>query len=314
MTRATLYSSAPSDQTASPLGPLVVCCVAFRGPISLREQCWWERLHPVVARAREAASYCIDDSKRILACSQGRRLLESTVGAFLHEAGCTDLRLHRLIERLDGAGAASLVGEHWYEDGEGDGAAASGCPVLQAKLRDCELDFVSVQARVLFPAEFNRRLAECGNKAAVELEVVRELLAPHLTPDQPDEVYATVDRLGGRRYYRTVLEDLAGPTFLHTVQEGPDSSSYRFDDGVRQAQIQFEVKADARHLCVALASMIAKYLRERCMDGFNRFWRRQVPDVRSTAGYPADAQRFLDAVRPRLQALNVPMHAFWREK
>lgn len=296
------------------LGPLVVCCVAFRGPISLRDACWWRRLHPVVTRCNADGAFRVDDSKRILAGRNGRQFLESTVHAFLQQAGCGDFRLNVLVETLDCTAGPFLRNEHWF-DGEEEPTPAVQCSQsLQKQLAACRLQLCSVQARILFPGEFNRRLALLGNKAAVELEVVRELLAPHLCPEQNDDVFVTVDRLGGRRYYRTVLEDLAGSAFLQTIDENPTASSYCFADSAREAHISFEVQADSRHLTVALASMIAKYLRERCMGGFNGFWTRHMPDVAPTAGYPGDSTRFLKAVEPALKKLAIPMSDFWRER
>ena len=44
--------------------------------------------------------------------------------------------------------------------------------------------------------------------------------------------------------------------------------------------------------------MVSKYVRERLMEEFNRFWRERTPGLKPTAGYPGDAKRFYDAIRP----------------
>lgn len=47
------------------------------------------------------------------------------------------------------------------------------------------------------------------------------------------------------------------------------------------------------HLPVALASMIAKYVRELAMHRFNRYWSKRMPELKPTAGYTLDARRWL---------------------
>ena len=42
--------------------------------------------------------------------------------------------------------------------------------------------------------------------------------------------------------------------------------------------------------------------------------REQVPGLKPTAGYPGDAARFLEAIRPAAERLGVPEAALWRRK
>ncbi len=60
--------------------------------------------------------------------------------------------------------------------------------------------------------------------------------------------------------------------------------------------------------------MTAKYLREVLMREFNAFWQRHVPGLKPTAGYPGDAARLLDAIRPAAQRLGIAEAALWRRK
>ncbi len=76
----------------------------------------------------------------------------------------------------------------------------------------------------------------------------------------------------------------------------------------------FEPRADHHHFCVALASMVSKYLRELLMLEFNRFWEQHVPGLKPTAGYPSDAARFFEAIRPVMQRLHIAEPMVWRQK
>jgi hypothetical protein len=61
-------------------------------------------------------------------------------------------------------------------------------------------------------------------------------------------------------------------------------------------RIEFLVGADGLRLETALASMLAKYLREIAMGLFNAWWAARIPAIKPTAGYPQDASRFISEV------------------
>jgi ribonuclease HII len=71
-------------------------------------------------------------------------------------------------------------------------------------------------------------------------------------------------------------------------------------------------KADVEHFTVALASMISKYVRELLMREFNRYWLTHVPGLKPTAGYPLDAGRYYESIRPAMAKLGIAERAVWR--
>jgi len=79
-------------------------------------------------------------------------------------------------------------------------------------------------------------------------------------------------------------------------------------------ELTFTVGADARHLPVALASMLAKYVREVLMEAFNAYWRAAAPSLRPTAGYYTDAQRFLGDIAALLPATGLDPSRFVRTR
>ena len=60
--------------------------------------------------------------------------------------------------------------------------------------------------------------------------------------------------------------------------------------------------------------MLSKYLREVLMHEFNRFWQSRVPGLKATAGYPGDAERFFDEIRPAVRRLQIEENVLWRKK
>ena len=100
-------------------------------------------------------------------------------------------------------------------------------------------------------------------------------------------------RQGGRSHYVDPLRRAFPDAFVWIASESSVASAYRLNDPVGDWDLWFEVGADRHHFTVALASMVAKYVRELCMERFNRYWAARVPGLVPTAGYWSDGQRFL---------------------
>src|SRR5262249_25611688 len=156
-------------------------------------------------------------------------------------------------------------------------------------------------------------VAESGSKATVLTAGLVELL-PNLTAILPAEepVLFLCDKQGGRNYYAPLLQQAFPGGWVIAEKESLAESRYRVMELGREVRVVFRPRADAESVSVALASMLCKYLREVCMRQFNRFWARHVPDLKPTAGYPGDARRFFDAIRPAMERLGIAEEAVWR--
>ncbi len=186
-----------------------------------------------------------------------------------------------------------------YPDGE------SELPALSPHLRH----------RLVEPSAFNTIVDETGSKAAVVTRGVSELLLSMLA-DLPDAepIHVICDKLGGRNFYGPFLQDTFADAWVVAERESAAESRYRVLNLNRDVTIVFRPKADGDSVCVALASMVCKYLREVCMTQFNEYWRKHVPGLEPTAGYPVDAKRFYDAIRPAMTTLGIAPDSVWRKK
>jgi len=63
--------------------------------------------------------------------------------------------------------------------------------------------------------------------------------------------------------------------------------------GRRTLRIHFVVGADGNFLPVSLASMISKYVRELLVANINRYFAGFCAELKPTAGYWKDGQRFI---------------------
>lgn len=99
-----------------------------------------------------------------------------------------------------------------------------------------------------------------------------------------------------------------------TECEDAHESRYRMEGLARPITVVFRPRADSGSAAVALASMTAKYFRERCMQQFNAFWAKHIEGLKPTAGYPVDARRYYDAIRDTMTRLGIDEEAVWRSR
>ena len=173
---------------------------------------------------------------------------------------------------------------------------------------------VGLQARVIGERQYNARVAATRNKAAVLLEQVFSLIDYATRRCGDNDLFVRVDRLGGRSEYRDLLSLSFPDRHVHVTEQTESASRYRLAGQRNDWFIGFEVEADQKHLPVALASMTAKYLREAMMTRFNAFWQSLLPQLKPTAGYYTDAQRFLRDIEPVLARGGVPVEQFVRAR
>lgn len=303
------------------LGPLVVASAAFRASGDWCTTNWWTRLASVVgkvpARGQPEPRWVVDDSKTVLRRPRGQHWLAHTLLSCLPHSKSSH-GLTELFDWLAPDDIARLQLEHWFHADSArnflhkENTEKFTLPHATAELG---LNLVTMEARVVFPTEFNQFLQQTNNKALVEINAVHDLLVARLKQAAGcHDTMVVVDRLGGRRDYLPLLAEIAGKSHVDLYEESAQCSRYGFLFEEQSVEISFRVRAEETSLPVALASMVAKYLRECCMASMNHFWTQQLPHVAPTAGYPQDADRFLKAVRPRLDALGITLDQFWRAK
>lgn len=241
---------------------------------------------------------------------------EPTARAALHDAGVRDSkRLHRSndlapLEQVALAGLAWLSGFQPDTAADafallGEGAAVRDGIPWMAAAQDLRLPvaaetiptwrFATAQPRglagaIVQPAAYNAWLRGSGNKADLELHHVGTLLRAADCDTQAQEV--VVDRLGGRKFYADPLRQWWPDATMAMIEEGPLRSCYQ----IGPSRIAFLVGGEDACTATALASCIAKYVRELHMLLLNRWWSGRLRWLKPTAGYPEDAKRWLHQI------------------
>lgn len=179
-------------------------------------------------------------------------------------------------------------------------------------LQELEIELISVRAVIVSEAHFNHQVAALGSKGQLLSQATLQLVASLLEeyPEEPAEIYC--DRQGGRKNYMPILLDAFPEEWFAETRVSNERCSYR-NRGARPLEVHFSVGGD-RFPPTALASMLAKYLRERMMESFNAHWQNHFPELRPTAGYPMDAKRFRSAIEDKANELGLALEQWWRCK
>ncbi len=298
------------------LGPLVQSAVAARVPADTG--CLWKCLSAGVRRASDPDDdrVLIDDSKLVYAGPAGLNRLErgivgvvagsEPVGQVLGGVAC-------------GTSLTDLAGEQWYEPTESLPVTAESNTGPPSRFADAlaagQVEFRLARCVVTPAPRFNALIDRWDSKAAAMEQGVIALLQGVLAAiDDSEPITIVIDKQGGRNFYAPWISAALPDGWVMPVRESAMMSEYQVLGLSRDVRLVFRPRAESEALPVALASMLAKYLREVFMRQFNRFWLGHVDGLKPTAGYPGDARRFYKAIRPAMKSLGIKANAVWRKR
>ncbi|MCC6672873.1 MAG: hypothetical protein IT458_17550 [Planctomycetes bacterium] len=288
------------------LGPLVVAGVAMTGPAGADP---YALLARTVSRTGHAAGKVrVADSKKVHQGPRGLAHLERTALAFLGAwRGEVPGSLAAVLE-LAGADRARLARCPWYRDLDRPLPLANDRRQLELQshllARDLAEHEVCVQHIALRPVdveEFNEKLDRTANKGTAHFETYAEVLLTLLNL-LPPGAHLVADRCGGRMRYGGALRRLCPGVRVEVEHETALTSSYRIHRADPPLRLTFATQGEDRAFPTALASCMAKYLRELMVERLNAWFGARLPGLRPTAGYYVDGQRFLADVEPVVRA------------
>jgi ribonuclease HII len=303
------------------LGPLVQTAVGFHVPC---EPCdLWELLNAAVRKSGNGPDprIAIDDSKKIHGPGHKFQALETGVLATLcSRPDKWPGTLGGLLEQIASGSLPEVRDELGFSAHDPLPVAADAQVLTESSDRfhsareSAGVSAAWVCSHITPASMFNDRLDRTDNKGEVLAHGLRLLIrTAHESAGNADPIWFAIDRQGGRIYYSALLQSACPDGWIDVIEETEPKCSYR-SSGRREVHWSFEVEADSRHFCVALASMVSKYVREVMMRQFNRYWLEQVPGLKPTAGYPQDAARFIEEIRPAMQRLGIAERTVWRRK
>ena len=308
------------------LGPLVVSATAFDVPDRSADVSMWQLLAGAVCRqaAKRGSPVRIADSKKLysgLRGPGGLSQLERGVLSMLAAGGQRPDSLRALLRSVAPAAPAQLGDYPWYAGCDlalphsvGATSISLSANALAARMAKAGITLVAARSEPVFAGEFNRMVRATDNKAVTLFDVTCRLLM-HIWRTFPGgPIMVHVDRQGGRARYLAPLQRVFQGCAFKVLAENETDSAYRLTGRGRAMDVRFTVDCEDRHLPVALASMLSKYVRELFMVLFNRFWASHVSGLAPTAGYYSDGRRFYAEIGPVIRRLGVDGSMVYRSR
>lgn len=300
------------------IGPLVVTATVWEVPGDPRRLDLWQLMDPAVtdAPSRDDTRLHLADSKQVYNAGRGIASLERTVLAAAEMCGCRPESFRDLCKFLAPDAVDELNAEPWYDRADlplphAPGAEPAGD--LAADWKACcdghGIRLKTIRSDVVLTERFNRLTEDCGNKGAALSATSFRLLRSVWDPDDSQRVLVVGDKHGGRNRYDELIDDVLDGQMIFRRQESAALSVYQ----VQSTELRFQAKGESQ-LPVALASMVCKYLRELAMTLFNRFWNNHLPELKPTAGYPTDADRFRSDIASMQASLGISNEVLWRNR
>lgn len=304
------------------LGPLVVAASVWKVPGEPAKCDLWELLTAGVSRKRSSGDQLlIGDSKVVYQPGKGLATLERTVLSLLATTGIRPQSFHELCQHVaipvadDGGNGSNFTDAGpWLRDVDLPLPFANDITQIK-RGADCfsqaasavGVTFESLYSDVVSEPRFNRLVSTYASKGEGLSRTAMAILH-HAWPKSHDtRILVIGDKHGGRNRYAPLLCETFDGCLPQIIEEGTPISRYRFG----HAEVRFRSKGE-QEFPVAVASMLAKYLRELAMECFNRYWCERVPGLEPTAGYPLDAQRYYAAIRDICDAEEIDPNTIWR--
>lgn len=299
------------------LGPLCVgCsvfCIADHDPDTSGSCDLWKRLNRVVCRKKtdKRRRIAIEDSKKLKGANNGavhplKHLERGILSLFLAMDGCVscDGDLFKELGVTPGSAA-------WFQSTTPLPVAhtADELRIAASRLRQTllteSITCEDLRCEAIDAASFNAQVEKMGTKSSVNFcAVLRHIDAIwNRWPNEHPRVI--VDRQGGRTHYMQDLMHAWPDARVQIIAESENLSRYRLERSGSMITLSFQVEGETHHLPVALASMIAKYVRELLMMRLNRYFQTLMPELKPTAGYTEDARRYLADIDPLIARLGV---------
>ncbi len=303
------------------LGPLVVAATAWQLPdVVVDSQQSMQQSDSTIANFFACLSepvclgelkLVVDDSKKLFHSRGHDPLAVLHAVASVCKVWCGDgeLKLKPWLKKIASRDGAALKHPAWLKHlRTSEFVSHSGAQDVINHWKRKGATLTEVATRIVTAEQFNKVIDRGFNKSDLlsdtSLRLVADVLDRH---GSQRHVHVYCDRHGGRQFYGAILQHIWPEDSLRIVAESRRESVYELVSEQRTMQIRFTVKGDS-FPPVAMSSIHAKYLREICMNAFNAYFKKHAPrgqNLRPTAGYPVDADRFLLEASETIKRLEI---------
>jgi len=294
------------------LGPLVVSAAAFAVPAEKAGKDMWQLLKDSVSHNKKKLSgrILVCDSKKAYTPAIGIGFLEKTVLTFLKYHSKTPESTAELLDLICPDSKEKILEYPWYKNlaaqkiNFNSDEISISASVLRKDLDANKINLTFLKSFCVDAGCYNAMIEKIRNKSSVVFHFVCRLIDEAIRGSQNRNFHFVIDRQGGRMHYGQHLRTMFGNMDLQILKEEENISSYQLVSKYKNIRMDFAVKADDDFLPVCLAAMASKYLREQLMISLNSYFIEQCADLKPTAGYWTDGNRFLNdlkTIAPHIQ-------------
>lgn len=288
------------------LGPLVVASSIFLINENSEDDMWF-RLQNSIGKTKKGlgSRLLVTDSKKAWSKNAKINQLERTTKAFINQLDLKGtISSSRLMSCITNDTTIQVKKYPWYRAAYNSIIPEISTGIsnkLTNNMKQEGIEFIDFRCFCIDVEQYNLAVSFTGNKSTVVANLILKLIYQIIslaTFYQANKIIIYSDRLGGRTYYANLIERI--PNYrLYEINEANKLSTYKLNKLIsttgrkKDLHIQFEVGADDKRFPVALASMAAKYIREKVMEHMNKYFKMLQPNLKPTAGYWMDGLRFL---------------------
>jgi len=304
------------------LGPLCVGVSAF--DVGESSECLWKLLNRAVSNKRDPSGRKIHvaDSKKVYSTSAGLSELERAVLCFGLASGWRVESLPDVLKQAAPNCCEHVLKFPWYRDRNESiypietkiDSLKIASNVVRRELDSAGVSVVHLSAHVIDEKRLNQMFHATNNKSSTSMTFVARHLQQLMDRFSDRGLTIWCDRQGGRTHYAYWLRQMFEDWALTIESETDGRAEYTLENRGRSVRLIFCEKGEDQCMAVALASMLAKYLREALMDRFNAYWKSLQPDLKGTAGYYTDGIRFLRDIEPTYRSLGIAREQLARSR
>jgi ribonuclease HII len=294
------------------LGPLVVSASAFSVPTEKTDANMWQLLTESIAPNKKKLSgrILVCDSKKAYTPASGIAHLEKTILTFLKSRSQSPATVAELMDSLAPESKQKIAASPFYKNIDSQKIDANpdvisiAASVLKKDLQKNGINLTYLKSFCLGAGCYNELIEKIRNKSSVVFHLVCRLISEVIKSSSHRNYHFVIDRQGGRMRYARHLQTMFSDMELKILNEEENISSYQLVSQYKNIRMDFAIKADDYFMPVCLASMACKYLRELLMISHNNYFMEKCADLKPTAGYWTDGQRFLNdlkTIAPHIQ-------------
>ncbi len=310
------------------LGPLVISGVAMTIPDELDGLSLWHLFADAISEnaKKSGGKFVIADSKKLFRKAKNKsksrknlyELERSALGAAILSCAKENITQSDCPEDIDklmtiiSLEPKSHLNAKWYSHRKlhlplevDKQSLILSANILRRELKSLASEFTGVYTIPLFEKRYNEFAKAIKNKSQILFSQTARIVANIINNTAQRKIKIFIDKQGARNSYLNNLLRIFETWHITVIKESDEISIYRLEQADRSVEIRFTRNGEKDNMLTAWASIVSKYVRELFMIQFNEFWIKLDTELKPTAGYWQDGQRFIKDIAPLISKMQI---------